>query len=423
MAIFASLPQNPQHFDICINGAGPIGAVLGILLAQKGLRVLMLEKRQLPKNRVLAHDGRAYALNARIKPLLEQTKIWENLSFQPQSIQTIHVEDHFEPSFSWLKDAEGFSFLPSDLPNNHVFGWMIEAADLLPAITHALETCENLTVISPCTGNFDFNSASDKVHISVSTAESREKGEFSASLVIAADGRRSLLREQAGIDLTVLPYNKDALVTLIAHENPHHGSALENFLPEGPFARLPLSGTKEYPHCSAIVWTDTPQWIARLKNLPEKPFLNLARPKIEKTLGEIFNIGPRWTYPLCSQYAHKYISYRLALIGDSAHGLHPVAGQGMNLGFRDVHILSDLLVDAFLKREDPGSEQLLKTYQRKTRPYNMALLASCDLMERSFSSANPILKAGRQAALGLFRNVPALRKIIARQSLGHGGCP
>ncbi|QCE33549.1 ubiquinone biosynthesis protein UbiH [Acetobacteraceae bacterium] len=408
------------HFDICINGAGPIGAVLGISLAQKGLKVLMLERRKLPLNRILAQDGRAYALNARIRPLLEKTKIWENFSNLPQAINIIHVKDCFKPAFSWLKNMEGFSFLPSDLPKKEPFGWMVEAADLLPAITHALKTCPNLTVLSPYTAKFDFKTSQEKVYISAQKEDAVEIENFTAALVIAADGRKSQLREQVGIDLTIIPYHKDALVTLIAHEHAHQGSALENFLPEGPFARLPLQGMENHPHCSAIVWTDTPEWIARLKSLPEKSFLNLLRPKLEKELGEISNIGPRWTYPLCSQYAHKYIASRLALIGDSAHGLHPVAGQGMNLGFRDVSVLKKILTEAFSRGEDLGSDKILKTYQRKTRPYNMALLASCDLMERSFSSSNPILRAGRQATLGLFKKIPALRKMIAKQSLGKG---
>ncbi|QCE35449.1 ubiquinone biosynthesis protein UbiH [Acetobacteraceae bacterium] len=415
-----SPPENKQHFDICINGAGPIGAVLGILLAQKGLKVLIFEKRKLPQNRVLAQDGRAYALNERVRPMLEQTNIWQHLTKTAQKITTIHVRDRFKPVLFWLKNIEGFSFKPSDLPKGDVFGWMVEAADLLPAITHALRNCPNLTILSPYTAEFDFETSKETVHISAQEEGSTASIEnYTASLVIAADGRRSELRKKVGIDLTIHPYHKDALVTLIAHEHPHNGSALENFLPEGPFARLPLCGMEGHPHCSAIVWTDTPAWISRLKNLPEKSFLNLTAPKVEAELGKLSNIGPRWTYPLSSQHAHKYIAQRFALIGDSAHGLHPVAGQGMNLGFRDVFVLEKLLSAAFEKGEDIGSEKLLKTYEQKTRPFNMALLASCDLMERSFSSANPLIKAGRQATLNLFRKISPLRKMIATQAVGR----
>ncbi|WP_077396194.1 UbiH/UbiF/VisC/COQ6 family ubiquinone biosynthesis hydroxylase [Bombella intestini] len=401
-------------YDLCINGGGPIGATLACLLAQKGLRILLLERSPLSTAPAQNPDGRAYALAEGIRPLLEDAGIWQALPLAPQPITTIHVTDGQGriPSTSRTTIADGLSFTGEDAPEDRPFGWMVEAHNLLAAIARTLMNQPGLDVRAPATGRFTFSP--EQAQITLDTGET-----VTASLVIAADGRRSLLRQQAGIGLTRIPYNKLALVSVLAHENPHHGSALENFLPQGPFARLPLPGTEAHPHRSAIVWTDRPERIEHFTRLDAASFTRLVKDRLcGEDLGAIELAGEHWTYPLASQYAHRYYATRLLLAGDAAHGLHPVAGQGMNLGFRDVRTLNDLLGEAYACGEDLGGPALLQRYQRLSRPGNLAMLAGCDMMERLFSTDMPLIRHARHAGLMMLKRLPSLRHGFVQRAMG-----
>lgn len=401
-------------YDLCINGGGPIGATLACLLARRGLRILLLERSPLSTTPASNPDGRAYALAEGIRPLLEDAGIWQALPLPPQPISTIHVTDSQGriPAASRSTIADGLSFTGDDAPEERPFGWMVEAHNLLAAIARTLTGQPGLDVRAPATGRFIF--LPNEARITLNTGET-----VTASLVIAADGRQSLLRQQAGIGLTRIPYNKTALVSVLAHEKPHHGSALENFLPQGPFARLPLPGTETHPNRSAIVWTDRPGRITHFTGLSPASFTRLVKDRLcGEDLGTIELAGRHWTYPLASQYAHRYHATRLLLAGDAAHGLHPVAGQGMNLGFRDVRTLDTLLGDAHAQGQDLGSPGLLQHYQRLSRPGNLAMLAGCDLMERLFSTDMPLIRHARHAGLMAMKRLPALRHGFVQKAMG-----
>lgn len=402
-------------YDLCINGGGPIGSTLACLLAQKGLRILLLERHSFVTEPNSALDGRAYALAEGVRPLLENAGIWAALPRPAQAINTIQVLDQqTRPSrLSIRKHIKNeLDFTTEDAPEGRPLGWMVEASDLLAAIGRTLPQYKNLDIRSPETGSFDFSD--DNVTITLSSGEV-----VSVKLVIAADGRGSTLRQQAKIGLTRIPYKKDALVTVLAHEHSHNGSALEHFLPEGPFARLPLPGNTDHPHRSAIVWTDTVERIERFRSLPDTIFTQMVADRLgREPLGALTPIGKRWVYPLASQYAHRYTAQRLILIGDSAHGLHPVAGQGMNLGFRDVRTLIPLLEKAFQRNKDLGSPSLLAQYQRQTRPGNTVMLAGCDIMERLFSNQHPFLTHSRRLGLKALKHMPRLRQRFIKEAMG-----
>ncbi|MCX5618149.1 UbiH/UbiF/VisC/COQ6 family ubiquinone biosynthesis hydroxylase [Bombella sp. TMW 2.2543] len=401
-------------YDLCINGGGPIGATLACLLARKGLRILLLERSPLSSTPAQNPDGRAYALAEGIRPLLEDAGIWQALPLPPQPINIIHVTDSQGrvPAASRSTIMDGLSFTNDDAPEDRPFGWMVEAHNLLAAIARTLTSQPGLDVRAPATGNFTFTP--DEARITLNAGET-----VTASLVIAADGRQSLLRQQAGIGLTRIPYNKLALVSVLAHEHPHHGSALENFLPQGPFARLPLPGTDTHPHRSAIVWTDRPERIAHFRSLDAASFTRLVKDRLcGEDLGAIELIGKHWTYPLASQYAHRYYATRLLLAGDAAHGLHPVAGQGMNLGFRDVRTLDQILGEAHAQGQDLGAPALLQRYQRLSRPGNLAMLAGCDMMERLFSTNMPLIRHARHAGLMALKRLPTLRQGFVQRAMG-----
>lgn len=403
------------HYDLCINGGGPIGSTLACLLARQGLRVLLLERAFFVKDPAPTLDGRAYALAEGVIPLLEEAGIWDRLPRPAEAIRFIHVLDGQgrAPRASRRSVAgDGLTFWPDDAPCERPFGWMVEAYNLLAAIARALPDHPSLDVRAPETGDFSFES--DRVTIALSSGET-----VTASLVVAADGRRSTLREQAGIPLSLRPHHKFALVAALAHEKPHHGSALENFLPQGPFARLPLPSSERHPHRSAMVWTDTEKRIRHFRDMPADAFARHVRDRLGgEDLGQVTLAGDRWLYPLASQYAHRYTAHRLVLAGDAAHGLHPVAGQGMNLGFRDVRTLVELLGEAHAAGEDLGAPSLLAHYQRQSRPGNLAMLIGCDAMERLFSTHNPLLRGARQLGITALERLPTLRRRFVQQAMG-----
>jgi 2-octaprenyl-6-methoxyphenol hydroxylase len=208
------------------------------------------------------------------------------------------------------------------------------------------------------------------------------------------------------------------MVFAVAHERPHHGIALEHFLPGGPFAQLPMAPTEGAPNLSAIVWTERTATAERLLRLPDDAFAREVARRLGDHLGAIRPVGRRWSYPLSAMHAHRYIGTRLALAGDAAHGVHPIAGQGLNLGFRDAIALADLVADAAAAGEDPGAPALLARYQAARRPDNMLMLAATDALDRLFSTNNPLLRLARDVGIASVHRVPALKRMFIRQAMG-----
>ena len=236
-----------------------------------------------------------------------------------------------------------------------------------------------------------------------------------ARLVVAADGRNSLLRAQAGIPVTRLVYGQSAVVCAVAHEKPHQGVALEHFLPGGPFAQLPMSGNRRYEHVSAIVFTDRHDVVKRLALLDDARFTREVAKRLGDHLGEIPLVGKRWTYPLSAMHAARYIATRLALIGDAAHGMHPIAGQGLNLGLQDALALIDVLQDA----PDPGERALLAAYQAARRPANMPMLAATDALDRLYLDEQPGVRLVRDLGLAAVDRMPRLKRRFMLTAMGR----
>ncbi|AOX17968.1 UbiH/UbiF/VisC/COQ6 family ubiquinone biosynthesis hydroxylase [Kozakia baliensis] len=403
-----------QDIDICINGAGPVGATLACRLAHVGLRVLVVDRAPLVGLEDPSLDGRAYAIAEGSRRMLESAGVWQHLPGPSQPIREITVTDgrpRQAPSPLSLKLG------PDDAPRQDEgtvpFGWMVEARHLRAALNMSLRSADHdrLTVAAPDTAHFSFEPNAVVVRLESGTT-------YRAPLAIAAEGRRSPLREQAGILVTKLPYHQSGLITIIAHERPHDGRALEHFLPQGPFARLPLPGTQEHPYRSAIVWAETTSRAERFHALPDDAYAREIMARLGDDVGNATPIGRRWIYPLSAQYAQRYVAPRLALAGDSAHGLHPIAGQGLNVGFRDVIALSDLLEEAHRRGEDLGNPALLARYQRRVRPANMMAMAACDGLERLFGNDNPILRTVRDLGLGAMDRLPGLRRAFVRRAMG-----
>ena len=215
-----------------------------------------------------------------------------------------------------------------------------------------------------------------------------------------------------------MPYGQTGIVFAIAHEHPHHGVALEHFLPGGPFAQLPMARSEAAENISAIVWTERDALAARMMALDDAAFLREVARRLGDHLGAIRLLGRRWSYPLSAMVAHRYTDTRLALVGDAAHGMHPIAGQGLNLGFRDVSVLGDLIIAALERRGDPGAAELLARYQAARRPDNMMMLAATDALDRLFSNDILPIRVARDIGIAAVHRMPPLKRLFMQQAMG-----
>jgi len=394
--------------DVCVVGAGPVGATLACRLASLGASVAILDHAELPPMEHPAFDGRAYAIAAVARRLLESAGVWDRLPMASCAIEEILVTDG-RPG----EAASPMSLLFGREDADQPFGWMVEARALRVALNAALHDHAQITVLAP-----DAVVSTDR-QADGATVMTKSGRRISARLVVAAEGRRSPLRDKAGIRVTRKPYHQCGIVCAVAHERPHHGHALEHFLPGGPFAQLPMAPTPDHPNLSAIVWSEHETLARRLYELPHDAFAReIARRMGGDYLGTITPVGQRWIYPLSAQYAQRYTDTRLALIGDAAHGIHPIAGQGLNLGFRDVIAMADLVGEALAQGRDVGSVSLLTQYQRRCRPANMLMLAATDGLEKLFGNDNPVLRLGRGLGLAGVQRIPRLRRAFVRHAMG-----
>ncbi|MGL5011893.1 MAG: FAD-dependent monooxygenase, partial [Paracoccaceae bacterium] len=287
------------------------------------------------------------------------------------------------------------------LEDRHLYAAFLSAMRAHPAIT--LISGETVTGQAIQPGGITATLASGATH--------------SARLLIGCDGRNSGTATRAGITRTGWGYDQTALVTAVHHTAPHNGVAHQYFMPGGPLAILPLHGG----HHSSIVWSEKAATAAAIQALPDADYLTALRPRFGDFLGDITLAGDRFTYPLSLSLAQSFIAPRLALVGDAAHGVHPIAGQGLNLGLRDVAALAQVLIEATRRGEDIGASDVLERYQRWRRFDATALALGMDTVNRIFSNDNPILRLGRDLGMGAINAVPALRRGFMRQAAGLTG--
>lgn len=405
-----------QQSDVaaCIIGAGPVGATLAATLAAAGLPVAVVDSAPLPPMELPDFDGRAYAIALTSKRLLAAAGIWDHLPGAPCPIEAIHVADGSPgrpPSplaLHWRADAV------SEEP----FGWMVEARALRVALNARLPGMPNLAVHAPARATVERRA--DGATVTLSTGPV-----IQARLVVAAEGRGSPLRRQAGIRAATLDYHQIGMVGAFAHERPHGNQALEQFLPNGPFAQLPLAGpghfgTAALPHASAFVWADRTEIARRMLALPEEEFGRELRRRLGDRLGAIRPIGRRWSYPLSALHVDRWWDTRLALVGDAAHGVHPIAGQGLNLGFRDVAALAEEVIAAWNGGADPGEAAVLRRYQARRRPDTLLMLSGMHALERLFGNDFAPVRIARRLGIAAVDRIPGLKRAFARQAMGLG---
>lgn len=394
--------------DVAIVGGGLNGPALALALARAGLVVTVIDA-EAPHARTMADfDGRAYALAIASRQLLAAIGVWDRIAGRAEPILRVETRDGEAGAGSGLRPF-GLDFDAAEIEEGPL-GFMVEDRHLHAAFLDAM-AAEPGIVFLP--GRRVTAQDPGAAAITVTLDDGRR---VAARMLAGCDGRRSGTATRAGIRRSGRDYGQTALVCALALERPHGGIARQVFLPGGPLAVLPLQGN----HVS-IVWSVPEATAAALANLDEAGFLAMLRPHLGMDPGAVRLDGPRFGYPLTLTLADSYIAPRLALVGDAAHGVHPIAGQGLNLGFRDVAALAEVLVGAKRRGEDIGAADVLVRYQTWRRFDSTVLALGMDAVNRLFSNGNPALRLVRGLGLGLVNATPVLRRAFIRQAAGLSG--
>ncbi|WP_343080215.1 FAD-dependent monooxygenase [Ostreiculturibacter nitratireducens] len=392
--------------DVIIAGGGLNGPALALALARAGLSVTVVDA-QPPRLRAEAEfDGRAYALALASKRLLSAIGVWDHVAGSTQPILRIIASDG--------RPGEGPApfFLDFDAAEieEGPMGYMLEDRFLYAAFLDAMEAETGITLVPRTTVT---GQEPGPATISVTLSDGRS---LSGRVLAGCDGRQSGTAQRAGISRSGWGYGQIAVVCAVDHERPHEGTAQQFFMPTGPLAILPLPGNR-----SSIVWSTTEEEAKAVMALDDASFLDVLRPRFGDYLGEISLAGPRFTYPLNLTLANSYVAPRVALVGDAAHGVHPIAGQGLNLGLRDVAALAQVLVEAARRGEDIGTIDVLERYQSWRRFDSTILALGMDGVNRLFSNDNPLLRGVRDLGMGIVNAIPSLRRGFMRQAAGLKG--
>jgi len=393
--------------DVLIAGGGFAGLALACALRQSlgpSFRVAVAD----PAFARPPSDARASAIAAGARRLFETIGVWAAVADDTQPILDMVITD------SKLDDAVRPTFLTfgGEIAPGEPFAHMVENTPLLAALVE--RAAQGGVVLLP-TSLKDFSSRSPSAHRRV-TAELGNGQVHATRLLVAADGAHSRVRAGAGITCTSWAYPQSAIVTTVAHERPHHGRAEEHFLPAGPFAILPLKGLR-----SSIVWTEEASEAQRIVALPDDAFHAELEARFGLHLGEIVAVGPRRAFPIGLAIARAFVAERVALIGDAAHVIHPIAGQGLNLGLRDAAALAECITDAARLGLDPGGPDVLSRYQRWRRFDTVAMGITTDGLNRLFSNRSDVLRLVRDIGLGMVDRLPRLKDSFIHQAAGLAG--
>jgi len=387
--------------DVLIVGGGLVGGTLGCALGAGGLHSVVIDRAPIGRQEEKKLDCRATAIAQTAKKMLVSLGIWSHLKNQAAPILDIRVADERSHLFLHF-DHEDVS--------GEALGYMVENYYLRRAIFQAVSNHSQVTYIAPVE-LVDVKRTAEGVRAKLSDGRV-----IRSALLVGADGHSSFVRQHAEIPVTKWSYKQTGIVCTVGHQRPHNNVAHEHFFQAGPFAILPLTGNR----CS-IVWTESEDHARVLIDLSYDEFLTELSQRFGDFLGRLKVIGSRSFYPLYLQYANSNTARRLALVGDSAHCLHPIAGQGLNMGLRDVAALSEVLVDAHRLGLDLGGGYLLKTFERWRRFDNTIMLAATDGLNRLFSNDIPPLRLVRDLGLAAVNTSGPLKKLFMRQAMGLTG--
>lgn len=389
-----------DQVDVLVVGAGPVGALTAALMAQGGLKVMVVESGDPKILSAPASDGRAIAIALSAKRSLEVGGFWSYLAPYAQEILHIQVTDGNSP----VTLKYDYRDVGSD-----PFGWIVENEEIKSAALRRLSDLGVPVVTETSVDRWQFDT--DGVTATLSSQKS-----VRARLVVAADGRKSPTRTAAGLKISGWDYGQSAIVCAISHEKPHHGVAYEHFRASGPFALLPMTEQR-----SGIVWTERRTLVPAILDQDDAHFLGELAEKIGDIFGAIALAGPRFAYPLTFQMAERYIGNRVGLVGDAAHGMHPVAGQGLNVGIRDAAAFAQVVIEGARLGLDIGSAQVLNRYQQWRRFDTTLMMGVTDGLVKLFSNNNPVLTVARDLGLWAVEHCGPAKRLFTRHAMGIVG--
>tara|TARA_R110000868_G_scaffold7354_1_gene39961 strand:+ start:83 stop:1309 length:1227 start_codon:yes stop_codon:yes gene_type:complete len=391
-----------KTYDIAVVGGGMVGLCLALGLAGAGARVALIERASLAAMAAAEFDGRGSAIAAGSQRILAGLGLWDSLAADAEPILEIRVADGGSPLFLHYDHRD----MGDGETDNGPLGWIVENAVTRRALAAAVGAADIGVFDKAELAGTEFG-PDDAV---LSLGDGRR---ISARLVVAADGRDSALRAAAGIDAVRWTYPQTGIVCSVRHEAPHHGIAQEHFLAAGPFAILPMTRNR-----SSIVWTERNDLAPGFMAADDAAFAHALGERFGTYLGDIEVGAGRWSYPLSVVHAKRYVAHRLALAGDAAHAIHPIAGQGFNIGLRDVAALAEVVIDTMRLGLDPGAETPLERYERWRKPDNMMMIAVTDGLNRLFSNDIPAVRHARDAGLAMVNQARPLKRVLMRHAMG-----
>ncbi|MDP1975146.1 MAG: UbiH/UbiF/VisC/COQ6 family ubiquinone biosynthesis hydroxylase [Alphaproteobacteria bacterium] len=391
--------QKHTH-DIILIGAGPVGLTMAIALAQSGFKIALVEKAPLSIINNPQHDGRGYALSYGTIMIFKALGLWHFIENIASPIRSIHVQENKTPCY--------LNFEANQINADAAMGYLVESHILRDMLWHGyVEEKDNITLITE-SEIIDYKQDPHQAIIHLNDQI------LSAPLLIAADGRHSSFKQRLNIQSKTFPYNHHALVTRFKHVKPHNHRAYEYFYPAGPFAILPLMGNE-----SSLVWCDKPEIVTTLKTLNNDDFAAHIYERFSD-LGHISCNADRFSYPLSAILSEKLYQGRVVLLGDAAQAIHPVAGQGLNLGMRGLAELAEHIVNARLHGQDWGDSFVLDAYQKKIlstrRKFFILMHGLVKLYDIDFKPLSII----RNIGLGLVNRLPPLKHAMMREAMGAG---
>jgi 2-octaprenyl-6-methoxyphenol hydroxylase len=401
----APAPSDPTPSDIvtevAIVGGGLSGLTLAAALATAGVPVVCVDRDSPDAQLDADFDGRTTALAYCSQQVLDVAGVWRHMADDAAAILDIRASDQGRPLFLHY-DHRDIGLGP--------FGYVLDNAVIRRALFARVAELPGLVHIAPAAVT---GIARDARGARLTLDDGRA---VRARLIVGADGKKSLCRADAGIGVMRWSYNQTAIICNIGHEKPHRGVAVELFLPNGPFAMLPLSGNR-----SSIIWSERSDLVPAYMALSEEAFTAELQRRVGRWLGRVRPVTRRWSWPLGVMHAERYTDQRLALIGEAAHAMHPIAGQGLNMGVRDVAALAEVIVDAWRLGLDVGGSPVLENYQRWRRADNLLLITVTDALTRLFSNDIGPLKLVRTLGMAAVNRMPPLKKLFMRHAMGIVG--
>ena len=396
--------QQAADYDLIIVGGGMVGASLACALEKQNIRIAIIEAVPYKADKQPSYDDRAIALSFGTSRIFSGMGLWSEISKHTTAIKRIHVSD---------QGRFGFAHLDHQQEGVDALGYVSTARELGQSLVKKLDQLDNLTLISPATLT-DLKLGND-----LATAVVQRNGQMesiTASLIVAADGGNSVVRQKLDIRATDHDYEQTAIIANITPERPHKNVAYERFTRHGPLALLPMNDNR----CS-LVWTRSPEDAENILELDDEAFLSRLQPCFGYRLGKFLKTGKRSAYPLKLVRAQEQVRNRLTLIGNAAHTLHPIAGQGFNLGLRDVASLAQTIADAIQTKQDIGDLAVLQKYAQCRKRDHQQVIGFTNTLVNTFSNRFPPLAFARNLGLLATDIISPLKHSLARHSMGISG--